>query len=103
MSHNKTKSVIEEIPNIESDVDGIIESGKDNQKELTKKKELLKEFQDYQKNPTVSIDYENMLGCIGDHKWKINPSGHIKKIRNQIKEHMTAFLEIINNQKITNQ
>lgn len=99
MSHSQTKSVIEEIPNIESDVDGIIEKGKVDQEELTKKKELLKEFKDYQKNPTVSIDYENMLGCIGDHKWKINPSGHIKKIRNQIKEHLTAFLEVIETHK----
>jgi len=50
------------------------------------------EIKEYAENPSIGIDEETIMAFIADRKWKLNPIGHTKTIRDKIK---ALYLEII--------
>lgn len=53
---------------------------------------LNEEIKQYAEHPSIGIDEETIMAFIADRKWKLNPVGHTKTIRDQIK---TLYLEIV--------
>jgi len=74
-------------------------SVKEIDEELAKLKELTAKITNYSKNPLIGIDADKLQAFITNHRWAINPDGHIKSIRDKIKVQLKEFLEIIANQK----
>ena len=48
--------------------------------------EHLKELEEYIKKPDVGIDVDKLQAFVKDHKFAINPEGHIKTNRDKIRE-----------------
>lgn len=68
-------------------------------KSTAKIKEIAETITNYSKNPLIGIDAEKLQAYVTNHRWEINPNGHIKSIRDPIKEMLKEFLKIINSQK----
>lgn len=66
---------------------------------LADSKKTRDELIHYAENPIIGIDTDNLHAFIKNHRWNINPSGHTKTIRDQLKILLKEFLSIINKQK----
>ena len=66
---------------------------------VKKLSEMTKEVVDYAKSPDIGIDSTELHAFIKNHKWVVNPRGHTKTIRNEIRKLMSSFLKINQNLK----
>lgn len=54
---------------------------------------------DYTKKPDIGIDEETIMAFIANRKWKLNPIGHTKTIRDQIKKLHLDIITILKTEK----
>lgn len=69
------------------------------EKNLKVSKQEIEELIKYGNDPIIGVDYEKMQAFITNHRWAINPDGHIKSIRDQMKTLFKNYMTLINNVK----
>lgn len=87
------------IDTIKSDVDNTIDSAQITQRAITSITQLNQEIKEYAANPGIGINEETTMAFIADRKWKLNPNGHTKKIRTEIKNLYLEIVTVIKSQK----
>lgn len=75
------------------------DNNKNKKKILQTAEKISKEIEEYAKDPSLGISDETMMAFIGDRKWKLNPLGHTKSIRDIIKKDYLEIIQIITNQQ----
>jgi len=91
--HDKTDTKL-----ITKDDTNSIETAKQKQMIFDLKKKTQKDLKNYEKNPELGIDEETMMAFVANRKWKLNPIGHTKIIRDKIKTDYQELIEIITSQ-----
>ena len=89
-------------PNLEQVESNIDKSILDSEKTIQATKQTAKTLSELKvmaKNLPLGVDDETMMAFVGIRKWKLNPSGHIKSIRDEIKKNYSELITIISNQK----